>query len=79
MLASNIKALREVGGSSAMYCPVGGITAWAESAISLLRERDHEPDRWCVRRVAGISQARKFSWTEYAKKMVGVYQSLVAC
>ena len=79
VLASNIQALREVGGSSAMYCPVGGITAWAESAISLLRERDHEPDRWCVRRVAGISQARKFSWTEYAKKMVGVYQSLVAC
>src|SRR3989442_12813532 len=79
VLASGISDVREGGGGGAVYHSLGGITAWAESAISLLRERDREPDRWCVRRVAGISQARKFSWTEYAKKMVGVYQSLVAC
>jgi len=79
VLASDIPALREVAGNAAMYCPVAEIAAWAESAIALLRERDREPDRWCARRVAGTNQAKKFSWAEYAKKMVGVYQRLLAC
>ena len=78
VLASDIPALREVGGSSAMYCPVGEIAAWAESVVALLRERDREPESWCARRAAGINQAQKFNWAEYAKKMVGVYQRLLA-
>src|SRR5207245_1628164 len=59
VLASDIPALRQVGGNAAMYCPVAEIATWTESAIALLRERDREPDKWCVRRVAGISQAKK--------------------
>src|SRR2546422_11062585 len=78
VLASDIPALREVGGSSAMYCPVGEIAAWAESVVALLRERDREPESWCARRAAGINQAQKFNWAEDAKKMVGVFQWLLA-
>jgi len=77
VLASDIPALREVGGRAAMYCPIGEIAAWTESAIALLREREREPESWCTRRVAGLNQAKKFSWAEYAKKMVGIYQRLL--
>ena len=79
VLASDIPALREVGGSAPMYCTVAEIAVWAESAIALLRERDREPESWYARREAGLSQAKKFSWAEYAKKMVGIYQRLLAC
>jgi len=79
VLASDIPALREVGGRAAMYCPMGEIAAWTESAIALLREREREPESWCARRVAGLNQAKKFSWAEYAKKMVGIYQGLLTC
>jgi len=79
VLASDIPALREVGGRAAMYCPMGEIAAWTESAIALLREREREPEGWCARRVAGLNQAKKFSWAEYAKKMVGIYQRLLTC
>jgi len=79
VLASDIPALREVGGRAAMYCPIGEIAAWTESAIALLREREREPESWCARRVAGLNQAKKFSWAEYAKKMVGIYQRLLTC
>ena len=79
VLASDIPALREVGGRAAMYCPMGEIAAWTESAIALLREREREPESWCARRVAGLNQAKKFSWAEYAKKMVGIYQRLLTC
>jgi glycosyltransferase involved in cell wall biosynthesis len=78
VLASDIPALREVGGTAAVYCPVGEIESWTRSAIALLRERDRQPEKWLARRDAGIHQAKKFSWADYAGAMVGIYQRLIA-
>ena len=79
VLASGIPALREVGGSAATYCPVGETATWAHSALTLIRERDLQPGKWLARREAGINQAKKFSWAEYANQMAGIYQRLLAC
>jgi glycosyltransferase involved in cell wall biosynthesis len=78
VVASDIPALREVGGTAVVYCPVGEIESWTRSAIALLRERDRQPEKWLARRDAGIHQAEKFSWADYADAMVGIYHRLVA-
>ena len=77
VLASDIPALREVGGTAVVYCPVGEIESWTRSAMTLLRERDRQPEKWLARRNAGIQQAKKFSWADYAGAMVGIYQRLM--
>ena len=75
-LVSGISALHEVGGTAAAYAPVDDVPAWTAAAISLLHERRLEPDRWARRQTAGIQQAAKFTWAEYARKMVDVYRRL---
>jgi glycosyltransferase involved in cell wall biosynthesis len=77
VVASDIPALREVGGDAATYCETGNVEAWTEAIVNLLTERDERPQAWEQRREAGFTQAAKFSWAEYARKMVAVYQSVL--
>ena len=77
VVASHLQVLREVGGDAAVYCSVGDLTSWAEGVNQLLVERSQEPEQWSERRAAGIAQAAKFSWAEYARKTVAVYRQLL--
>jgi glycosyltransferase involved in cell wall biosynthesis len=77
VLASDLAVLREVGDGAVTYAPVGDINAWKTAIVQLLLERDQEPDEWIKRRERGIAQAAKFSWVEYAKRMVEVYRELL--
>lgn len=77
VIASDIAVLREVGGEAATYCPVANISAWTGAATRLVRERQLDPDRWETYRAAGLAQASKFTWTEYARQMVDVYRQLL--
>jgi glycosyltransferase involved in cell wall biosynthesis len=77
VVASDLPVLREVGGDAACYCPVGDVPAWSETIGNLLGEREQQPEEWAARRAAGIAQASKFSWAEYARKMVGLYQQIL--
>jgi glycosyltransferase involved in cell wall biosynthesis len=77
VMASDLPVLREVGGDAALYCPVGNISSWTENATQLLLQREEQSQAWSDRRDAGIAQASKFSWAEYAKKMVALYQELL--
>ena len=77
VVASDIPALREVGGEAVTYCQVADVSVWSESVIELLRERRQQPDQWCARRSVGIAQATKFSWAEYTNKMVALYRELL--
>lgn len=77
VLASDLAVLREVGGEAASYLAVADTEAWAESAARLLDERRREPDRWAARRARGVSHAARFSWSEYARRMVAIYQTLL--
>lgn len=77
VVASDIPALREVGGEAATYCAVADVSAWSEAVIQLLIEWRQHPDRWFARRSAGIAQAAKFSWADYTRRMVAFYQELL--
>lgn len=77
VVASDIPALREVGGDAAQYCPVGDLEAWTETIATLLRERSSDDVAWQARRKAGLRQSRKFTWAEYAGKMAKVYREVL--
>jgi glycosyltransferase involved in cell wall biosynthesis len=76
--ASDISALREVGGDATTYCPVGDVASWASEVSKLLDERSTGTDRWRARRAAGAIQAHRFSWQEHARRMTDVYLELLA-
>jgi glycosyltransferase involved in cell wall biosynthesis len=77
VVASDLLALREVGGDAVTYCPVGDIARWSNSVAELLRERDNDVEAWRVRRAAGTAQARRFNWPEHARRMMDVYRELL--
>jgi glycosyltransferase involved in cell wall biosynthesis len=78
VIASDLPVLREVGGDAAFYCPVGDVASWSEAVTKLLSETldDESRARRCDLRQRGLTQAAKFSWAEYAKKMVALYGEL---
>ena len=76
--ASDIPALREVGGEATTYCPVGDVARWASEVSKLLEERSKDTDRWRTRRAAGVAQALRFNWREHARRMTDVYLELLA-
>lgn len=76
VLASDIPVLREVGGETAVYCSVADVGAWSCAVVALLRERSNKPKLWEVRRQKGLAQSTKFTWTEYADRMVALYREL---
>jgi glycosyltransferase involved in cell wall biosynthesis len=76
VVASDIPALREVGGTAIAYADVDDVAAWEATIRSLLAERDAQPDRWRIRRDAGVRRAADFSWSRYAGEIVQLYQQL---
>jgi glycosyltransferase involved in cell wall biosynthesis len=77
VVASRISALIEVGGKAATYCPVGDVRAWVAAISELLDERVAAPNDWRARAVAGLAQARRFSWREHAQRMTVLYRDLL--
>ena len=77
VVASDLPVLREVGGDAAFYSPVADVGCWSEAIRGLVCERRDDPDHWRRRRLNGFAQAAKFSWAEYARKMVAVYSELL--
>jgi glycosyltransferase involved in cell wall biosynthesis len=73
VVASDMAALREVGGFSATYCPIDDVEAWHQAVSKLLDERRHQPAQWTQRREAGIRRAAAFSWSRYATDIVAIY------
>jgi glycosyltransferase involved in cell wall biosynthesis len=75
VIASDIPALREVGGRAAEYCPVGDIETWSARALALLSENSAHRD---ARRRTCIAQASQFSWSKYASRMADLYREVLA-
>ncbi len=75
VVASDIPALREVGGTAAEYCPVGDVEAWSRKLFELMNEAEYERRG---RREACLQQASRFKWNEYAHQMTDIYQRIVA-
>jgi glycosyltransferase involved in cell wall biosynthesis len=78
VVASDIPVLREVGGDAASYATLGDVTAWCDTVLALLRERDASPDAWRARREAARARAADFSWSHYTAGVVNVYRTVVA-
>jgi glycosyltransferase involved in cell wall biosynthesis len=77
VVASRIPALVEVGGRTATYCPVGDVRAWVAVISELLDERVAASNDWQERRAASLTQARRFSWREHARRMTELYRDLL--
>lgn len=76
VVASDIEALREVGGDTVRYCPPEDVEAWTAAVVSALGERRDERERWADRRSAGIARAASFSWSRYTREVVRLYRRL---
>jgi glycosyltransferase involved in cell wall biosynthesis len=77
VVASDLAALREAGGEAALYCPVADVEKWNGAVSGLLRSRTNDGAFMAARREAGLAQAAKFSWAEYARKMVALYEEIL--
>jgi glycosyltransferase involved in cell wall biosynthesis len=78
VVASDIPALKEVGGEAVSYCEVGDIEGWSRVIGALLDERDRRPGDWTRRRELGIRRAEAFSWSRYAAEIVALYARMSA-
>ena len=76
VVASNIPALREVGGDAVTYCEVDDVDEWRTRVAALLRERLERPEVWASRKASGIQRAAAFSWSKYAGDILPLYARL---
>jgi len=72
VLASDIAALREVGGNVAEYAPAGDVDAWTAVALRMLGERDAAD-----RRAAALARAAGFTWNATARQYAALYRELL--
>jgi glycosyltransferase involved in cell wall biosynthesis len=77
VIASDIPALREVGGTAAHYCAVGDVSAWVE-ALAHFRLGHSDPVVREWRRAQCLSTAAKFDWGRYAAQMAMLYERPLA-
>ena len=77
VVASDVDAMREVGGFAASYCPIDDVDAWSATIVRLLRERRDNRAQWTMRSETGIRRAAAFSWSRYATDVVAIYARMV--
>ena len=77
IVASDIDALREVGGDAVEYCGVADLNHWRRTVDALLRERSADHARWNARRDRGRARAESFTWAAFTDRVVAVYESLL--
>jgi len=76
--ASDIPALREIGGTAVTYCPVADVAFWQDAVVRLLREREQQPEAWARRRHHAVAHAEHFSWAENARQAAVIYHQVYA-
>jgi glycosyltransferase involved in cell wall biosynthesis len=77
VVASEIPALREVGGGAAEYAAVGDIDQWTSAVLGLLGEEQREGEVLATRRRAMLERAKNFSWRSSAAQMNRIYRELL--
>lgn len=78
VLASDVPALREVGGPPSTFCPVADVSRWITAAAALLAERSDAPERWRRRQCEGIEWTRRFDWRANARTTADVYREVLS-
>lgn len=77
VVASDVPALREAGGSAATYCRVANLDAWGAAVCGLLEERAVAPHAWAARRAEAIRHTERFSTASHARGMLAVYRQVM--
>ena len=77
VVASDLPVLREVAGPGAVFCPVGEISAWAESIQLLVNGREKENSRWKAQQQLGIRRSALYQWTTSARETAQVYREIL--
>lgn len=77
VVASNLPALREVGGAAARYCPVGDVPAWSNTVATLLSLHRNERDTWRTWQFESEQHARQFQWERHAEKTMALYREVL--
>jgi glycosyltransferase involved in cell wall biosynthesis len=78
VIASDLPVLREVAGPAATFCPVGDISAWAESVRLLVNQRENPNSRWRVQRQFALDRSARYRWTESVRETAQVYHQVLA-
>src|SRR5215813_11523501 len=73
VVASDIPALREVGGDAAIFCPVADVEEWVSTVLRLLAHPEARPGP-----ETRLAQARRFSWSSHAETIASGYRLLAA-
>jgi glycosyltransferase involved in cell wall biosynthesis len=74
VVATSLEVLREVGGTAAVYAPLGDAAAWRDCVVSLLSERSSDAVAWAARRDSCLQRAARYSWQQYAGAMADIYE-----
>jgi glycosyltransferase involved in cell wall biosynthesis len=78
VVASDIPALREIGGPGITLCPVADVDRWTSAVLRLLREKSESPRAWLERVDDSVAWAARFDWSETAQRTVEIYRQLLA-
>jgi glycosyltransferase involved in cell wall biosynthesis len=71
VLASDLPALREVGGEAICYAPAGDVAAWVAATRRILTKPDEGPSR-----AKRLKQAEQFAWANHARVVYDAYERL---
>lgn len=77
VVASDLPALREVGGDAIRYCPVGNLDAWSCAIGEVIHENAKNGEAYHVARALRVKQASRFSWSENARRAAYTYRDLL--
>ncbi len=78
VVASDIPALREVGGNAARFSPVADIESFRRNALDLIYAQA-DPQKIEQYREDCLAQARQFSWERCAREMAAIYEKVLNC
>jgi len=76
LIASDLPALREVGGEAPLYLPVADLQAWSASTLEALDQASGSSAKQ-ARREFGIARAELFRWSRHADELVKIYQAVL--
>jgi glycosyltransferase involved in cell wall biosynthesis len=76
VIASDLPALREVGGTACEYAPVGDVETWTRILVSFLQQNAKDGGAE-FKRQQSRAQAARYSWAENARRTVEVYRKVL--
>ncbi len=77
VVASDIPALREIGGEAALYSPVADIHSLGRHVMKLIRTQETHPESAQQIREACLQQAQQFSWERCARETAAIYEKVL--